>query len=85
MAVKKVTDLRPLDGGGEPPDMEQRLRHLEQEVHTIRETMATRQDLAGEAGSLRTELYKALNAQTWKIIGLMGVMTGLFTVIVKWL
>lgn len=74
MADKNVHHLRPLDGGGEPPDMEQRLRHLEQEVHTIRETMMT-----------KGEFYQALNAQTWKIIGLMGVMTGLFTVIVKWL
>ena len=74
MADKKIHHLRPLDGGGEPPDMEQRLRHLEQEVHVIRETMAT-----------KSELYQALNAQTWKIIGMMGVMTGLFTVIVKWL
>lgn len=52
--------------------MDQRLRHLEQEVHTIRETMAT-----------KAALHQALNAQTWKIIGLMGVMTGLFTFIVK--
>lgn len=74
MALKKVTDIRPLDGGGEPPDMEQRLRHLEQEVHTIRETMMT-----------KSEFYQAMNAQTWKIIGLMGVLTGLFTAIVKWL
>ena len=74
MADKNVHHLRPLDGGGEPPDMEQRLRHLEQEVHTIRETMMT-----------KGEFYQALNAQTWKIIGLIGVMTGLFTVIVKWL
>lgn len=74
MVDKKVRHLRPLDGGGGPPDMEERLRHLEQEVHTIRETMAT-----------KAELHQALNAQTWKIIGLMGVMTGLFTLIVKWL
>lgn len=75
MANKQnVYDLRPHDGGGEPPDMDQRLRHLEQEVHTIRETMVT-----------KGEFHQALNAQTWKIIGLMGVLTGLFTAIVKWL
>ncbi|MBB3189218.1 hypothetical protein [Halomonas cerina] len=77
MADKNVRHLRPLDGGGEPPDMEQRLRSLEQEVHVIRETMATREDL-----------HKELNAQTWKmvtaLIASMAVMTALFTAIVKW-
>ncbi len=61
--------------GGEPPmsNLESHVEHLEQEVGIIRETMAT-----------KAELHQALNAQTWKIIGLMGVMTGLFTIIVKW-
>jgi hypothetical protein len=46
MAKSKVADLRPIDGGGEPPDMEQRLRHLEQEVAVVKETMATKEALA---------------------------------------
>jgi len=65
--------------------MEKRWTHLEQEVHVIRETMATREDIQG----LRVELHKSLSAQTWRmvtaLIASMAVMTGLFTAIVKWL
>ena len=46
MVDRKVTHLRPLDGGGEPPDMDARLRHLEQEVAVVKATMATKSDLA---------------------------------------
>jgi hypothetical protein len=40
MAVKKVTDLRPLDGGGEPPDMDQRITNLERDVSDIKVLLA---------------------------------------------
>ncbi len=52
MAKDNVRSLRPLDSGGEPPDMDQRIRHLEQEVSIIRETMATREDLAKSEASI---------------------------------
>lgn len=41
----KITHLRPVHTGGEPPDMEQRLRHLEQDVAVIKSTMATSAEL----------------------------------------
>ncbi|WP_277812148.1 hypothetical protein [Chromohalobacter canadensis] len=57
MAERKRSDLRVIDGGGVSPDMEARPRHLKQEVHVIRETMASKQDLVGEVGSLHAEMH----------------------------
>lgn len=79
MADKNVRHLRPLDGGGEPPDMEQRLRSLEQEVHVIRETMATREDLHG----LRAEMHSLLRQQTMWTVGSIIAMGSLVFAIVR--
>jgi len=57
------------DGGGD--DMLQRVKELEGKVATlvtdvaiIKDKLATKEDIQ----SVKTELHKELNAQTWKII-----------------
>lgn len=50
------------------------LNHRFDAINTKLDTFAT-----------KAEVYQTLNAQTWKIIGLMGVMTALFTAIVRFL
>lgn len=53
--------------GAEPPHdggmdgIEQRLRAVEQDVAAIKSSMATKADV--------TEIYKAINAQTWRLLG----------------
>jgi hypothetical protein len=68
-----------LRGGGEPPTidgMEARVIKLEAIIPTLatREDMAKMEgslkaDLARTAGDLRAEIHKAVNDQTWKLIG----------------
>lgn len=56
---------------GGPPhngDMEQRLTRIE----AIIPTLATKEDLAREAGAIRAELHSAIAAQTWKIVTAIG-------------
>ncbi|AQU84908.1 MULTISPECIES: hypothetical protein [unclassified Halomonas] len=72
MANKRnVYDLRPHDGGGEPPDMEQRLRQLEQEVAIIKETMATKESLA----KVETNIIK------WNVGTIVAVSALVFAII----
>lgn len=71
MAERNVHHLRTLDGGGEPPDMEQRLRHLEQEVAVVKATMATKADLA------KTET----NIIKWNVATIIGVAALVFAII----
>ena len=73
-----------LQPGGEPPDngdMEarvakleslaektsERLAAIEKDVSVIKSNYATKEDLA----LLKADVYKAMNEQTWKIIGAM--------------
>lgn len=56
--ANSVRKLQSVNSGGEPPDMEQRLRNLEQDVAIIKETMVKREELLGEAGSIRSELHR---------------------------
>lgn len=58
-------------GGGGGDDMLQRVKELEVKVSTlvtdvaiIKDKLATKEDIQ----SVKTELHKELNAQTWKII-----------------
>ncbi|SDK67249.1 hypothetical protein SAMN04487954_1237 [Billgrantia gudaonensis] len=71
MVDRNVRHLRPLDGGGEPPDMDQRLRHLEQEVAVVKETMATKESLA------RTEA----NIIKWNVGTIIAVAALVFAII----
>ncbi|MDM6845374.1 hypothetical protein [Klebsiella pneumoniae] len=59
------------DGGGGGDDMLQRVKELENKVATlvtdvaiIKDKLASKEDIQ----SVKTELHKELNAQTWKII-----------------
>lgn len=76
--MSNVRNIRPTDSGGGPPNMDERLRKLEQDMAVIKETMATREDM-----------HKTANAQTWKIITFMGVlmtvMTSIFIGVVGYL
>lgn len=58
--------------------MEERIRHLEQDVAVIKSTMATSSELNG----LRAELHQSMNNQTWKIVAAIVSMTAIFSVIV---
>jgi hypothetical protein len=64
---KNSPNLRVIDGGGEPPDMEQRLRHLEQDMVSVKATLghiqgtlntsvATKADLFELKGELKSEV-----------------------------
>jgi len=59
--AEKIRPLRPVDSGGEPPDMEQRLRHLEQDVGVIKATMATKEDIASAALSAKNDVTEVKN------------------------
>lgn len=87
LSAEKFTDLKPrprTSGGGEPPDMDARLRHLETEVAIIRETIVTRDQLAGEIGSLRAEMHSLLRQQTMWSVGTIIAMAGLVFAIVQY-
>ncbi|WP_106418191.1 hypothetical protein [Salinicola tamaricis] len=57
--------------------MEQRLRKLEQDVAIIKETVATREDLLRETGSIRSEMHSLLRQQTMWSVGTIIVVAGL--------
>ncbi len=63
--AEKIRPLRPVDSGGEPPDMEQRLRHLEQDVEVIKATMATRSDVL----ELKAEMHSLLRQNIMWSVG----------------
>lgn len=84
--------ITPLAHGGEPPHdggmdtLEPRVRALEERAATIDERtkqmalqMATKADLA----NLRADLVTAINAQTWKILGLLVALVGASIAIAK--
>lgn len=55
------------------PDLRERLVRVE----TRLERMATTDDLRALKGEIATELHKALNDQTWRVIGAICVIAGL--------
>lgn len=77
------------EGGGPPYDggMEARVIKLEEFAQETRdrltriemrlEATSTKTDLSESIGGLRSELYKAMNEQTWKLIGAMITFGGL--------
>ena len=74
------------DGGGGGDDMLQRVKELENKVATlvtdvaiIKDKLASKEDIQ----SVKTELHKELNAQTWKIITAI-VITVLLAVFSKY-
>lgn len=76
---KNVHHLRPLDGGGEPPDMEERLRKLEQSVSVIESNYATKSDIA----ELKAELHSSLRQQTMWSVGTLIAAVGLVFAVMR--
>lgn len=85
-------------GGGNPPggdDMERRIKVLEDAIPETRERlvriearmdhMATKADLEALRSSISTDLYKAINDQTWKFIGVATALAGLAFVAARFL
>lgn len=76
---------KPLAPGGEPPHdggmdgFDNRLKTVEQDVAVIKATMATKADVQ----TLRGDLLSAVNAQTWKILGLLVALVGAAIAIAK--
>ncbi len=69
--VNKVKHLRSVDSGGEPPDMEQRLRHLEQDVAVIKSTMATSAELHS---ALRQHLMWTVGLVLGGMVSIAGIV-----------
>lgn len=77
--VEKVTHIRPVDSGGEPPDMEQRLRNLEQDVAVIKTTMSTKSDVS----EIRVEVHSLLRQHIMWNVGSIIAMAGLVFAIMR--
>jgi hypothetical protein len=57
----------------------ERLASLEKDVAVIKSNYATKEDVRG----LAVELHKALNNQTWKVLGAGAALTAVVYFIVK--
>jgi transcriptional accessory protein Tex/SPT6 len=85
-------DIAQRTSGGEPPDMEQRLRHLEEDVAVIKSNYATREaiaDLRAEMhkgfGDLRAEMHRLARQQIMWSVGTILTGMALVFAILKWL
>jgi hypothetical protein len=86
---RRVEQLETGGGGGDPPHndlMEARIKALEdfagqakERLARIEATMATKEDVT----NLRAEMHKALNEQTWKIIGAFALLASVVFWIAK--
>lgn len=75
--VNKVKHLRSVDSGGEPPDMEQRLAHLERDVEVIKATMATKSDVS----ELKAEMHSLLRQNImWSVGTIIAMGTLVFAI-----
>ncbi|MGB5831083.1 MAG: hypothetical protein WBG92_03725 [Thiohalocapsa sp.] len=70
--------------GGEPPDMEQRLRNLEQSVAVIASNYATKADVGDLRtemhkgfGDLRAEMHTSLSKNNWQMITALFAITSI--------
>ncbi len=75
---------RKLQDGGEPPDnesMERRVAALEQSAQETRDRLA-RIEARLDTFATREDLHKAINDQTWKIVGAMITLGTLLSGIV---
>ncbi|PHS48681.1 MAG: hypothetical protein COB05_05425 [Marinobacter sp.] len=68
---EKIVHFRPVNSGGEPPDMEQRLRHVEQDVAVIKSTMATSSELHS---TLRQHLMWTMGIVLGGLVGVAGIV-----------
>lgn len=46
-------------------------------IEAVLPTLATKADLIGAEGSLRAEMHKEFNLQTWRIVGAVIAASGL--------
>lgn len=85
------SSLPPGGGGGDNGDMEARVQTLEQTVIDVRERLAhieTRLDQTATKEDIaltRSDLYKAINAQTWRLIGVTAALVAAVFFIVRYL
>lgn len=74
-----VRRIRPVDSGGEPPDMDERLRKLEQSVAVMESNYATKADIA----DLKAELHSSLRHQTMWSVGTILTTAGVVFAIIR--
>lgn len=86
---KNSPNLRLIDSGGEPPDMEQRLRHLEQDMVSVKTTLehiqgtlsssvATKADLF----ELKAEMHSLMRQQImWNVGSIIAVAGVVFAIL----
>jgi hypothetical protein len=99
MAERRLTIVQPGDGSGNQFDsggggsddggMEARISALEAanletrdrliKIETRMDALASKEDLA----NLRAELHSSLNAQTWRIIGALALISGVIYYMAK--
>lgn len=83
--------LPPGGGGGDNDDMEARVQILEQSMTDVRERLArieTRLEQTAtknDVSETKSELYKAINAQTWRVIGASATLVAAVFFIVRYL
>lgn len=78
-------------GGGDNTGMEARVQILEQNMTEVRERLArieTRLDQTAtknDVSEVKSELYKAINAQTWRVIGASATLVAAVFFIARYL
>lgn len=65
--------------GGEPPDMEQRIAHLERDVEVIKATMATKADVS----ELKADMHSLLRQNIMWSVGTIIAVGGLVFAIMR--
>jgi len=87
-----ANQAKPDSTGGEPPDMEQRLRHLEEDVAVIKSNYATKVDIADLStemhkgfGDLRAEMHSLTRQLIMWSVGTILTGMALVFAILKWL
>jgi hypothetical protein len=64
------------NAGSEPPEPPMELSERVSKIESTLQTLASREDLYKETGTLRAEMHKEFTAQTWKIIGFFTTISG---------
>ena len=81
--------LPPVGGGGDNDDMETRVKILEQVMADVRERLArieARVDQTatkGDVSEAKSDLHKAINAQTWRLIGAVSLLVAAVFFVVR--
>jgi len=78
--ANNVRRIESASSGGEPPNMEERLRNLEQSVAVIESNYATKADIA----ELKAELHSSLRQQTMWSVGTVLAVAGIVFAIIRY-